>query len=262
LTLRLEAIDLLAGAAARVLDHASLAVSAGEIVVLGGGRGAGKSSLLAIAAGVLRPEAGAVFLGDRDLAALQSSSLPYVRRNIGYLPAEAPLIRHETVLENVRVALLARGLDDAAATTAAQAALAAVALEPLAARAVATLSSPERRLTALARALVGPPPLLVLDEPTGGLDAEDRGLVVEALADAADAGAAVLCGTGDDVLAAELAERGARVLTLMDGRVIGGTPIIGVLDGNGWLPRPVPEARAAEARPARRRRRADGGTWT
>jgi ABC-type multidrug transport system ATPase subunit len=190
-------------------------------VVVHGGRGAGKSSLLAVAAGVRRPDAGAVSLAGRELGSLQSSSLPYVRRNIGYLPPEPPLVREETVLENVRLALLARGLPTDAATAEAGQTLAALGIAALSPRRVRGLSAPERRLTALARAVVGPAPLLVLDEPSAGLDAEDRERVTEVVLEAAAAGAAVLCGTSEDALARSLEERGARLLLLANGRLTG-----------------------------------------
>jgi ABC-type ATPase involved in cell division len=254
LVIRLEGVAL-ADERGSGLDHVSLAVSAGEIVVLAGGRGAGASSLLAIAAGVLGPDAGIVAVGDRELGALQSSSLPYVRRNIGYLPPEPPLMREETVLENVRVALAMRGWRLGQATAAAQKTLALLGIEAVADRPVATLSTPERRLTAIARTLVGPPPLLVLDEPSAALDTDDRARLVTALCWAAAGGAAVLCGTSDEGLALALGELGARTVTLAQGRVVG--PIISVLDGSGGR-----AARATrdwtETRSAPRRLRAEG----
>jgi ABC-type ATPase involved in cell division len=256
--IRLEGVELGAGGT-RVLDHVTLAVAGGEMVVLGGARGSGKSSLLAIAAGALRPAAGSVVLGERELGSLQRSSLPYVRRNIGYVPAEAPLVRDETVLENVRLALATRGCAPSEATAGATSALAALALTSLAERRVDTLSSPERRLTAIARALCGTPPLLVLDDPGAGLDLDDRARVVAALATAATAGAAVLCGTSDDTFALALCDRGARSLMLSQGRLTGAGPIISVLDGNGAR---APRAWIGEARPAPRRLRADGGGRT
>jgi len=87
-----------------VVNGVSLSVEAGQVTLLRGGRGAGKSTLLAIAAAVIRPGAGRVFIAGRDILGLQSSSLPFVRRNVGYLPPEPPLVNDESAIENVMMA--------------------------------------------------------------------------------------------------------------------------------------------------------------
>ena len=84
----------------RVLDRVSLSVHAGELAVVMGARGAGKSTLLALAAAALRPSAGAIYLGGRNVHRLQSRSLPYVRRNIGYLAAD-PAVAAQTATQFV-----------------------------------------------------------------------------------------------------------------------------------------------------------------
>ena len=85
--LRLEDVSC-ARRGRQVLDRVSLSVRAGDLVVVEGGRGAGKSTLLAVAAAALAPPRGAVYIGGRNVQALQRTSLPYVRRNIGYLAAD------------------------------------------------------------------------------------------------------------------------------------------------------------------------------
>ena len=92
-----------------VVNGVSLSVEAGQVTLLRGGRGAGKSTLLGIAAAVIRPGAGSVFIAGRDILGLQSSSLPFVRRNVGYLPPEPPLVNGESAIENVMMALAVRG---------------------------------------------------------------------------------------------------------------------------------------------------------
>jgi ABC-type multidrug transport system ATPase subunit len=215
-----------------VLDRASLTVAGGEIVVIGGARGAGTSSLLAVAAGALAPGAGEVIIGGRPVTGLQTGSRPYLRRNIGYLPAEPPLVRDETVLENVMLALAARGADPQSAEASAQQTLAALDMAALAERTVATLSAPERRLVGVARALCGPPAFVVLDEPSLGLDDSDRGRLVDVMVEARAQGAGILCGTGDFALAAGLMARGARGLSLLDGRLPQATPALRLVPGS------------------------------
>jgi ABC-type ATPase involved in cell division len=213
-----------------VIEHVTLAVEAGEQVVLTGRRGAGKSSLLAVAAGTLRPDAGEVVLGGRDITALQSGSLPYLRRNIGYLTAEPPFLDHETVLENVMLAPAARGLSPARAREQASATLTELGLAACAHKVVRLLSAAERRLCALARALCGPPPVLVLDDPGAGLHPHDRALAAQGIENARAAGSAVLCASNDGDLIAHLAARGARVLCLEGGRITGGSPGIRLVE--------------------------------
>lgn len=213
----------------RVLEHVTVAIEPGELVLLTGGRGAGKSSLLAVAAGVLRPDAGQVVLGGRSILALQSSSLPYLRRNIGFLPAEPPFVEEETALENVMLALGVRQVDVARAEAHAGAVLVELGLSPCAHRPAAELTAAERRLCALARALAGPPPVVVVDDPSVGLDAQDCGRIGLALERVCGQGSAVLCASSDADLVAALAARGARVLELSGGRIVG-APAIRLVD--------------------------------
>lgn len=214
-----------------VLDRINLSVAAGQITLLRGRRGAGKSTLLAVAAATLRPGAGRVFVADRDIVDLQTASLPFLRRNIGYLPPDAPLIGDETALENVMLALAVRGHPVPEAEDESAACLQAVGLPlSLATALAADLSWTQRRLVALARALVGAPPLVVLDEPTAGLAAEDGDAIVKALQTAQSDGAAILCASRDEALCARLSLAGATCLELESGRLLGG-PRMTVLRG-------------------------------
>ncbi len=212
-----------------VLDEVALAVCAADMVVVTGGRGAGKSMLLSIVAARRAPDRGAVWIASRNMVGLQRSSLPFVHRNVAYLPAVPPLDDDETVRQNVVLALAVRGDAVAAAEEEASRVLAALALEACAERAVRTLSAGERGLVALARALVGTPAVIVLDEPAAGLDADDRSRVVGAIAGAKDDGAAIVCGTADLALAEALAARGARRVRLEGGRLAGDAPMIGLV---------------------------------
>jgi ABC-type ATPase involved in cell division len=207
-----------------VLEHVTVAVDAAEIVVLTGSRGTGKSSLLAVAAGALRPDAGQVVAGGRSILDLQRGSLPYLRRYIGYLPLHPPFLEEETPLENLMLALAVRGAAPGPAATLAAEALAELALEPAPQRPLARLSAAERRLVALARVLCGPPPVLVLDDPTAGIDGPDRLRVLRALERVRAHGSAILCASSDPDFVSALAGKGARVLELRGGRVLGGPP--------------------------------------
>lgn len=206
----------------RILDRVSMSVRPGDVVVVEGPRGTGKSTLLGLAAAIARPGAGAVFIGGRRVQGLQKASLPFVRRNIGYLPPDPLLLREESAIENVMLAMAVRGHDVLEAQSAAADILNGLGLEHAMHDKVMSLSMGEARLVALARALVGSPAVVVLDEPTAGLTREDSVLVAERIADAAAKGSAVLCASADGTLMAVMAQMGAEKLSLRDGRLLGG----------------------------------------
>jgi ABC-type ATPase involved in cell division len=239
--IRLDGVSFARGGRA-VLDQVSLAVNTAELVVVEGARAAGKSALLAISAARLAPDGGTVWVSDRNVGDLQKASLPLVRRNIAYLPPAAPLVDEDSVLDNVMLPLAVRGWEVDASETGALRALFTLGLDDRRAAPVTALSAGERQLVALARALAGAPPVLVLDEPAAGLGAEDRERVVTALASARGDGSAVLCATSDATFAQELAERSARRVRLGDGRLQGGLP------GISLVPRLTSEGTAWEAR--------------
>jgi ABC-type Mn2+/Zn2+ transport system ATPase subunit len=91
-----------------------------------------------------------------------------------------------------------------------------------------SLSTGQQRLVALARALVGPPPLVVVDEPAAGMGGDDREGIVRALVWARDRGCAVLCATSDPGFAQRLVDAGGRRVHLEGGR-IAGAPAIGLV---------------------------------
>jgi ABC-type ATPase involved in cell division len=208
-----------------VLDAVTLGVSGRELVVIEGSHASGKSTLLEVAAAARTPDRGAVWFAGRNTATLQRASLPFVRRNVGYYTAEALLVTEDTALANVMSALAVRGEPLAAAEAGALDALGLIRARELAHRQVGSLSSGQRRLVALARALAGPPPLVVADEPAALLGDEARVVVIHALVTARDAGAAVLAATADSAWADALVAAGGRRIHLDEGRIVGAPPI-------------------------------------
>lgn len=229
--IRLEGVCFARGGKT-VLDQVTLAVNAAELVVVQGPRAAGKSALLAISAARLSPDAGAVWISSRNVEDLQRSSLPLVRRNVAYLPPAPPLVEDDSVLENVMLALAVRGWEVAASEAGALRALFVLGLDDRRGCRVDTLSTGERQLVAVARALAGSPALMVLDEPAAGLGNDDRERVLGALAAARDEGVAVLTATSDEAFAHAIVQRGARRMRLESGRLSGGLP------GIALVPRP------------------------
>jgi ABC-type ATPase involved in cell division len=212
-----------------VLDEISLQVRAGELVVVEGVRAAGKSALARVAAVQQRPDVGEVWIGERDVAGLQDASLPFVRRNIGYFSADVPLLPRMPVLDDVMLAAGARGYEPAQARELALRALGRVGAVGLARCLPEALSGGERRLAALARALAGAPPLLVIDDPSAGLGAADAGAVLSAVLGAVEAGAAALCASPDGAFATAVVRAGGRRVRLEGGRVLAGGGPIGIV---------------------------------
>ena len=223
-----------------VLDAVTLGVASSDLIVIEGCAASGKTTLLEIAALARAPDAGTVWFAGRNVATLQRASLPFVRRNIGYCTAEPRLIPEDTALANVMLALAVRGHKPATAEASAKGALDLVKAGDLANRAVASLSPGQKRLVALARAVVGPPPLVIADEPAAGVGDEARVTVIRALTAARDLGAAVLCATADTLLADGLVLAGGRKIHIAQGR-IAGAPSMGLVPAL-----PVPQANGDE----------------
>nr|WP_243850526.1 ABC transporter ATP-binding protein [Modestobacter marinus] len=205
-----------------LLVDVELAVADGEVLAVLGPNGAGKSTVLRVLAGLLAPDGGRVSVGD-DVWDGDDVHLPAHRRPLGMVFQDHLLFPHLSVTENVAFGLRTRGVGKAAARAAAAAWLERVGLADLGARRPGQLSGGQAQRAALARALVGDPRVLLLDEPLSALDARTR-LAVRAelhrhLSDYA--GSAVLV-THDPVDAMALADR---IVVIEDGRVVqAGTP--------------------------------------
>lgn len=199
-----------------ILHGIDLEVTAGETVALLGASGSGKSSLMAVLAGLERPSGGAVTVDGLDFARLDEDALAVARRGrIGIVLQAFHLLPTMTALENVAVPLELAGRADAFARAADE--LAAVGLGHRLSHYPAQLSGGEQQRVAIARALAPAPSLLVADEPTGNLDTATGQAIMDLLfARHHAAGATLFVITHDPALAA----RCARVIELADGRVV------------------------------------------
>jgi ABC-2 type transport system ATP-binding protein len=144
----------------------SLEVGRGEVFGLLGPNGAGKSTLVRQLTGLLRPDSGSIEVLGHDIVAHPERAA----RLLAYLGQESTALDELTVALAVETTARLRGLGSAQARAARDAVLAELALEPLAGRTLGRLSGGQRRLACFATVLVGERPLLVLDEPTTGMD--------------------------------------------------------------------------------------------
>jgi molybdate transport system ATP-binding protein len=202
------------------LDVAFAAPAAG-VTALFGPSGCGKSTVLAAVAGLLRPEAGRVALGDTILLDTTAGIvLPPERRRCGVVFQDARLFPHLSVESNLRFGLNRAPRD--AAGPAFEEVVALLGLAPLLARRPAGLSGGERQRVALGRALLARPRLLLMDEPLAALDAARRAEVLPFLArlrDAARLPILYVTHALDEVDA--LADQ---LVLLQDGRVVAAGP--------------------------------------
>jgi alpha-D-ribose 1-methylphosphonate 5-triphosphate synthase subunit PhnL len=196
-----------------VLDHVSLEVEAGETVVLSGPSGTGKSTLLRILYGNYRPTSGRVLVRHAGtlidlVTAAPRAVLEVRRRTLGWVSQFLRVIPRISTLDLVRDPLLARGMGEAEATRRAREMLARMNLpESLWNLPPQTFSGGEQQRVNIARSLVDPAPVLLLDEPTASLDAENREIVVGLVEDARRKGSAIVGIFHDEVVRARVATR-------------------------------------------------------
>jgi ABC-2 type transport system ATP-binding protein len=147
-----------------------LRVGPGEVVGLLGPNGAGKTTIMRMIAGVLEPDAGRVRVLGRDVVEDRREALT----GLGHLPEGAPLWDDMRPVEHLRFLGAARGLTGATLRDAIERALARADLESVRDRPIGALSKGFRRRVALAGAILHDPPVLLLDEPTDGLDPNQK----------------------------------------------------------------------------------------
>lgn len=193
----------------RALDGLTLEVRTGEIVGLIGPNGAGKSTFI-------RSVAGLVALDEGDLQVFDEAPGRRVAQRIGYMTQSAALYDDLSVLENIAFFARVYGLGRAEARTRATALLELLRIEAKARQPVHELSGGQRQLANLACAMVHRPPLLLLDEPTVGIDPELRRELWREFDTLRDGGTTLLVTTH----VMDEADRCDRIAFLADGRVL------------------------------------------
>ncbi len=199
----------------KAVDRVSLEVEAGEAVALQGPSGCGKTTMLLMSGALLRPTSGTVLVRGEDPYGLSANQRSDFRaRHIGFVFQQFHLIPYLNVLQNILAANIPAKRADAQHR--AEQLIHQFRLDDRVHHVPAELSVGEKQRVALARAVFNEPALVLADEPTGNLDPDNAQVVLDALRQYADNGAAVLIVTHDPAAAA----RAHRVVHLQHGRVV------------------------------------------
>lgn len=203
------------------LERINLSVDTGQFVAIQGPSGCGKSTLLLIAGGLLAPDSGTVHIGETDPFSQSAEQRARLRaEKIGFVFQQFHLIPYLNVIENILTPVLAGNAADAAQR--ADQLLARFGLSDRRNHVPAELSTGERQRTAMARALLNEPQLLLADEPTGNLDGENAQTVLDDLAEFSESGGAVLLVTHDSAAA----QRAGRTIVMQNGCQTNPQPIV------------------------------------
>jgi ABC-2 type transport system ATP-binding protein len=196
----------------RAVDDVSFAIARGEVAALLGPNGSGKSTLMRCLIGFFSPTGGRVRVGGVDVAERPVAA----RREVGYLPEQVTLYPDLGVRRYLRFVAGMKGLDRRSARRAVETVIASCGLETVAERLTGKLSKGFRQRVGVAQALLGDPPVLVLDEPTVGLDPVLRRDLWELFHELARAGATLLVSSH----VMDEADRCDSLLLIREGRLL------------------------------------------
>lgn len=199
----------------RALDGVDFKIIEREIVSIVGPSGSGKTTLMHLIGCLDKASAGSLKIGDVEVASLEENDLIKIRReNIGFVFQRFYLIPTLTVRENVELPLIfaKKSINEKKLSVL----LEEVGLKGKERIQVKCLSGGDKQRTGIARALVNDPKILIADEPTGKLETEVRGQILELFKNLSEKGLAICIATHD----LELAEATQRIIHLQDGKIV------------------------------------------
>jgi len=199
------------------LRELSFELAQGEMAFVTGHSGAGKSTLLKMIALLDRPTRGQVHVNGRNIADTRRRAVPGWRRGIGMVFQDHRLLMDRTVYDNVALPLIIAGVAREEIGRRVRASLDKVGLLGRESDAPVALSTGEQQRVGIARAIVGKPPVLIADEPTGNLDPQLSAEIMALFAEFQQVGTTVLIASHDLALIKRL---GRRVLVLDHGKLI------------------------------------------
>ena len=200
------------------LENINLVLETGELAFLTGHSGAGKTTMLKLIMGLVKPTSGKLMVAHTDVGRLSNWQMPFYRRNIGMILQNPLLMQNRTVFDNVELPLLISGFDDLERKRRVRAALDKVNLIHKERQYPMALSTGEQQRVGIARAVVNKPNILLADEPTGNLDPVLSSEIIKLFEAFRQVGVCILIATHDLSLIARMQYR---VITLANGVLIG-----------------------------------------
>lgn len=199
------------------LNDINLHIKPGEFVFLIGPSGAGKSTLTKLILKEIRPTSGKIYLNNEDITDVSNRKIPYIRRYIGVVFQDFRLLPNKTVYENVSFAMEIIGKKPREIRRSVPIILSMVGLSDKAKSYPHQLSGGECQRTAIARALVNKPDVIIADEPTGNLDSDTAWEIMNLLQDINNRGTTIVMATHAKNIVDEMKKR---VITLNHGSVV------------------------------------------
>lgn len=204
------------GASLEVLKDINLELNEGEVTVILGKNGSGKSTLLKIIGGVLTCDSGKIIYNDKQVNTSERKRRVFLEKRIGIIPQNNELIPELSVYENVSPPLKYRGEKRLEMEEKVMEILEFAGLSDIKDKSVSLLSGGEKQRTAIARALVKEPEIILADEPTSALDEKMNEKVLDLFMQLKNKNVITVIVTHDNAIA----ERFDRVIRIVDGKVI------------------------------------------
>lgn len=199
------------------LEDIDLEIKGGEFVFIVGPSGAGKSTLLRLLAKEYPVTSGKIMIDDTDITKLRSSEIPFYRRSLGFVFQDFKLLEDRTVFENIAIALEVRGIAEDEIKKEVERILKLFEIWDKRNQFPSQLSGGEAQRTAIARAIIGKPNLLIADEPTGDLDPQTAWGVIQLLNEINSWGTTVIMATHNAEIVNSLKRR---VIVVKRGKVV------------------------------------------
>jgi cell division transport system ATP-binding protein len=199
------------------LSDVMVEIEKGEFVLLMGPSGSGKSTILRMLIGEEQPDEGQLFVQGKNVTKLKRSEIPYLRRKVGSVFQDFRLLPKKSVFDNVALPLIVQGVSEKDIRRKVTEALRAVGVEHKRDQSPGSLSTGEQQRVCIARAIVNGPVILLADEPTGNLDPELTGEIIELFKLINARGTTVVVATHNHHVRHQV---NCRVITLMQGVVL------------------------------------------
>jgi cell division transport system ATP-binding protein len=199
------------------LSDVMIEIEKGEFVLLMGPSGSGKSTILRMLIGEEQPDEGQLFVQGKNVTKLKRSEIPYLRRKVGSVFQDFRLLPKKSVFDNVALPLIVQGVSDKDIRRKVTEALRAVGVEHKRDQSPSSLSTGEQQRACIARAIVNGPVVLLADEPTGNLDPELTGEIIELFKLINARGTTVVVATHNHHVMHQV---NCRVISLMQGVVL------------------------------------------